>query len=105
MRTGLRLTSAIIATLMSGAALSAQIDALSLSSDAWLRAGPSTSDRRIVGLPRGTAVIEIADPETVLKPRARRWVRVYVLEGKAADRQGWVWGRFIRCCEEHEWLE
>lgn len=105
MRIRLALSSALVVTLLSGTALSDSLEVLSLASDAWLRTGPSTSHEQIVGLPRGTAVMEIADLKTVLRNRGGRWVRVYVLEGRSAGRQGWVWGPLIGCCEPHEWLE
>ncbi|MEO1106114.1 MAG: SH3 domain-containing protein [Pseudomonadota bacterium] len=105
MTVSLRLVALVLALVISAPASADPIDALSIGSDAWLRAGPSTSHERITGLPRGTAVLEIADLETAFKRRGRRWVQVHVLEGRHAGKQGWVWGEFVDCCETHEWLE
>lgn len=77
----------------------------SISSDVWLRTGPSTSYPRITGLPRGTAVVEIAGPDDAFKNFSERWVRVFVLEGRYAGREGWVWGEFVGCCETRDWLD
>jgi len=90
--------------MMSGASADS-LEVPTVSSDAWLRTGPSTSHEKITGLHRGTAVLEIANLDTAFEERARRWVHIHVLDGPAAGRQGWVWGRFISCCEAHDWLE
>lgn len=90
---------------MGAGAVADELEVPTVASDAWLRTGPSTSHRKITGLERGTAVLEIANLETAFKQRGRRWVHIHVLDGPAAGSQGWVWGRFIKCCEEHNWLE
>ncbi|MCF3933179.1 SH3 domain-containing protein [Acuticoccus sp. M5D2P5] len=105
MLTSIRIIVGVGLVLAATAAWSDQIDALSLSSDAWLREGPSTADRRITGVSRGTAVLEMADAETLAEDLRDRWVQVYVLEGRAAGREGWIWGRLIGCCKAHEWLD
>ncbi|WP_108660217.1 SH3 domain-containing protein [Acuticoccus kandeliae] len=105
MLTSMRIIVVAATALVSGAALSDSIEALSISSDVWLRDGPSTSNRRITGLPRGTAVMEIADLDTMSARHSDRWVQVYVLEGRAAGREGWVWGSYVNCCEAHEWMQ
>lgn len=95
--------SLIIAT--SAAAETTTVPVASVSSDVWLRTGPSTSHARISGLPRGTKVVEIAGPDTVFKRRSSRWVRVFVLDGRSEGREGWVWGEFLGCCTGLEWLD
>ncbi|MEM9223405.1 MAG: SH3 domain-containing protein [Pseudomonadota bacterium] len=99
------LLAIVFAVAFSFGAAADRVDVLSLGSDAWLRTGPSTSHEKIMGLPRGTAVVELADMKTVLKQRGGRWVHVHVLEGRAAGKEGWVWGRFVSCCESHAWLD
>lgn len=81
------------------------LDVPTVRSDAWLRTGPSTDHRKITGLARGTAVLEMAGPDTAFRRRGGRWVRIHVLDGPSAGRQGWVWGRLIGCCADMEWLE
>lgn len=99
-----RMMPIIVATFVAAAPAANALEVLSIASDAWLRTGPSTSHSRITGLPRGTAVLEIAEPDTVFERRASRWVKVHVLEGRAEGRVGWVWGELIGCCEDVEWL-
>ena len=101
----LRLTTALVAATLAGAAGAETLPVPFIDSDAWVRTGPSTAHKRIGGLPRGTPVLEIAGPETLFKGRSGRWVRVFVLEGRSAGREGWVWGSFVGCCKAYDWLE
>lgn len=105
MRSYLRIGLALLPLLTGGAAAADSLDVPTVASDAWLRTGPSTSHSKITGLARGTAVLEIANLDTVFKRRGSRWVHIHVLDGPAAGSQGWVWGQFIACCEERDWLE
>jgi hypothetical protein len=102
----LHLSSLLLALLLAGEALAetTSVPVLRIVSDAWVRTGPSTSDRRVTGVARGTAVVEIAGPEAVFENRSSRWVRIFVLEGRSAGREGWVWGEFVGCCTAYEWL-
>ena len=100
----LRVACVLGALAVGGPSAAGSIEVPSIASDAWLRTGPSTSHERITGLPRGTAVLEIADAPKAFERLGRRWVFVHVLEGRAEGRQGWVWGELIGCCEDHEWL-
>jgi uncharacterized protein YraI len=102
-----RLLIAIFIVTLCGAATaeSVTVPVPSISSDVWLRTGPSTSHPRISGLPRGTAVVEIVGPGEAFEPLSDRWVRVFVLEGRSAGREGWVWGDYVGCCTPHDWLD
>lgn len=102
-RVQLWITVAMLAVAFAPGAQS--LDVPTVRADAWLRTGPSTDHRKITGLPRGTAVLEIADPKTAFRRRGDRWVHIHVLDGPAAGDEGWVWGRLIGCCSEMEWLE
>ena len=95
------------ATLLftSAAARQITVSVPTIASDVWLREGPSTSNARITGLQRGTAVVEIASPDALSEERSSRWVRVFVLEGRAEGKEGWVWGEFVTCCTTRPWLE
>ncbi len=95
----------LLAAALGGPAAGDPLELPSVASDAWLRTGPSTSHSRINGLPRGTVVLVMDEIDTTFQPLGRRWVHIHVLEGRAAGRDGWVWGEFIRCCEQREWLD
>ena len=95
---------AIALAMVAGGGSGEAVPVLYISSDAWIRTGPSISHERYTGLPRGTAVIEVSEPKLAFEPRSDRWVHVWVLEGRAAGREGWVWGEFVACCKHYEWL-
>lgn len=97
-------TACLSLTHAVGHAQSGSVSVLVLNSDAWLREGPTTSHKRITGLQRGTTLIEIGALEDALSSPSDRWVNIYVLEGSHAGREGWVWGRFVECCETLDWM-
>ncbi|RAH98387.1 hypothetical protein DLJ53_27210 [Acuticoccus sediminis] len=94
-----------VALLTAGTAVADQLELPAIASDAWLRSGPSTSHKRITGLPRGTAVVVMDDVDSAFENRGHRWVHIHVLEGRSAGKNGWVWGEYIGCCKRRNWLE